>query len=138
MCLYYDYYYYEQEQCTACPPNSHTVGEGSTSLAACSCMAQKGEGGKCEVCDSGSFIDEKGLCTPCPAGTTSTKGSNLGIQSCACGPGFKVTSASNKTVNCEPCPLGYFSRNVGMSCTPCGKDMTTANVGSTSLRDCIK
>jgi hypothetical protein len=38
---------------------------------------------------------------------------------------------------CEPCPMGYFSRTLGSSCTPCGKDMTTMSVGSMSPRDCV-
>ena len=130
------------EQCTRCPPNSHTSGEeGSTSSAACACR-----GSSCGVCKAtGSYIDGEGNCQPCPAGTTSssTKG-GIGIESCACAPGHRITTTTTTTNSttavavCEPCPLGYFSRSVGMSCTPCGKGMTTANVGSTSLRDCLK
>jgi hypothetical protein len=134
------------EQCTPCPPNSHTGGKvGVQSILDCSCSSNNISTIGCGICEGGSYM-ERGLgCLVCPIGTTSTPGGN-GIQACLCPPGnraVKVFNPTNSTtlsavsVICEPCPRGYFSRNVGLSCTQCGKDLTTAFSGSKSLRDCI-
>ena len=139
------------EQCTPCPLNSLSR-EGSQSISYCSCSSKNTSGIGCGICEGGSYMEQGVGCVECPSGTTSIPGGN-GIQSCICPPGNRAVKVFNPNPNdnnssnnnnnlatsmiCEPCPRGFYSRNVGSSCTACGKDLTTAFSGSKSLRDCI-
>jgi len=108
---------------------------------------------KCGSCEAGTYLDlSVHTCKKCPEGTRSYAGDMTGISSCLCEPGYKATkklinlmnSNSSSTVFvdvsifCEPCPIGYFSNKFGASCTMCGKYTTTMDIGSKSIRDCIR
>ena len=122
-------------QCTPCPPNTHTVGTGSVS---CACVGVQ-NGSRCQMCAADQyFIPATRTCNACPPGTKSPM-SSIGINSCLCPRGYlasRQTIETHQTLLCEPCPRGYFSSNLGSSCTPCPWGLSTTVTGATSRLQC--
>ena len=59
------------------------------------------------------------------------------LGECAAG-NFSSDGRGSETVDCRPCPLGYFSTASDLStCTQCDADLTTLSVSSTSADECV-
>lgn len=123
--------------CASCPTGSTTTGAGSTSSAACICIANwyKDGDGVCQRCPDYStssenssgvdsckcnenyFMDDDNLCTKCPQGATTAGIGAVGIDACIC-------------------PVDtYRSEN---NCVKCSTGATTnGNSGQTSIDACV-
>lgn len=125
-----------ERQCTPCPPNSHTAGTGSVS---CACVGVQ-NGSSCQLCAADQYFEPTArTCSACPTGTKSPA-SSIGINSCLCPRGSRAMRqmlVSHQTLLCEPCPRGYFSSDLGSSCTPCPLGLSTIAAGSTSRLLCV-
>jgi hypothetical protein len=66
-------------------------------------------------CAAGTFVDEDGTCTPCPAGTYSDSADS---DSCTvCPPGSYSTTTG--ATSCTTCPANTFSGGATAPCTNC-------------------
>jgi hypothetical protein len=119
-------------QCTACPTNSHTAGVGTANLQGCACQGAQ-NGTSCQLCLANQYYDGA-KCAACPPGTSSAAASTS-LDACMCPRGYRAMRTS--TLRCEPCPLGFYSTGVGLSCAQCPGGSTTASVGATSRLACV-
>ena len=134
-----------EDTCISCPPLKSTKSSGSVNISDCTCSdTSLLPGEDCSTCKSGFYYDDAtNACVMCPGGLSSFQGSR-GIDSCfLCPLGQRTVpmpTSSRKNdppFRCEPCPLGFFSMNIGTKCTVCPKGYTTLNVGSTSSLSCV-
>ncbi|XP_012942656.1 uncharacterized protein LOC101855048 [Aplysia californica] len=136
------------QNCTECPLQNTTDGDGKTSAADCYQAA----------CDAGDFLNAtENVCEPCGYGTyqpdkwqsgclncnqsfsTLTKGSTSSADcKFTCPEGQEEYPPNSET--CRECPRGYY-RNDSLStrfenCTKCGDEFTTIGAGSVSSSNC--
>ena len=102
-------------KCTACPDGFNDSPVASRSVDGCTCKA-------------GTFLEDDGVCTDCPAGTFKE---TSGLQACTqCGVGYISTNASGSTA-CTKCGERY---GTVMQYTPC---ITCNNTNSTCVSGCV-
>jgi hypothetical protein len=87
---------------------------------------------ECPV-DTYKSDDANGLCTPCPAYSTSPTGS-LTEADCKCMAGYFRNNSE-----CVACPVGTYKAEVSdaSACTSCPSTFTTAQTASASLDACV-
>jgi hypothetical protein len=119
-------------QCTACPTNSHTAGVGTANMQGCACKGAQ-NGTTCQLCLANQYYDGA-KCAACPPGTSSAAASTS-LDACMCPRGYRAMRTS--TLRCEPCPLGFYSTGVGLSCAQCPSGSTTVSVGAISRLACV-
>ncbi|XP_013781236.1 uncharacterized protein LOC106465521 [Limulus polyphemus] len=105
-----------------------------------------------ERCSAGKYYDETvGLCRPCgyglyqpqegsfnciPCGPSLTTRSSTAVSQAECRGECSAGLQLSSSLNCEPCPQGFY-RTLGMAaCEQCPRGRTTASVGSTNRSDC--
>jgi hypothetical protein len=105
----------------------------------------------CIPCPLHSFLNHTGGDTCYCSGGYSQVGIGLTVNCTACSPGevsFPGSSnctqcqsgffASSETNSCELCPVNFYSSDSSqIQCTPCPAGRATANLGSTTLEQCI-
>ena len=161
-CAIGTFYNIETKLCIPCPLGSYQNELGSTSCKACPIIMNKSgttstvgarSVNECKPkCSAGKYYDESiGLCRSCGHGAWQ---SHEGSFSCfACGPDLTTRSAEAISKDeckpqckagyqlsiagqCEPCAIGQYRTSSMSACEQCPSENTTANLGSTSIRDC--
>ena len=83
------------------------------------------------ICKSGYYFSE-GECLVCPPGSYCQESIRY-----FCPEGTGSLQQSSTIMNCTKCAKGYYATFDGTSCIACPSDMTTNDIGSTSVNDCI-
>ena len=122
---------------TACPLNSATLADGSSTLASCQCAKGYYRGALgCTLCQRGRYkdaVNNNASCTLCPAGTRSTLTGATSLGDCAvcpagtsslagsevCNPCSSGFAAAEGSGNCTRCAAGFFSDGTLAACSPC-------------------
>ena len=119
--------------CTACPFFLSTVGTGSTSIRDCGCPPPMvaGASGGCVGCRADQY-SLGGVCKTCPLYSMGRAGGSS-LNDCQCVPGYTMTADGV----CSRCEVGTFSAFAGSKeCTACPRGSSTADRGSSSIRQC--
>ena len=107
----------DSSSCVPCPQNSGSPA-GSTSLAACQCIADHvivPPNNVCQICGLGT-VKEGTTCNTCAAGSQRLAGAS----------------------GCTPCPAGQYKQAEQLLCLSCGIGKYRVAQGATAETDCIK
>ncbi|XP_076452127.1 uncharacterized protein LOC143287751 [Babylonia areolata] len=129
-------------QCSMCPPDFITAGNGTASQAECSirnCSAGyflEESNNTCIACPENSYQPDKWAtsCIACPPERLTEIVGATSKDQCllSCSPGRQDQNGT-----CEPCPLGFFKNRTGaVPCHACPLGFRTAGVGSLDEADC--
>lgn len=134
-----------QLNCKACPIIMNKSGTtstiGSRSVNACKAKCNAGKYydesvGLCRSCGHGYYQPNEGSFGCLPCGPELTTRSAEAISKDECKPQCKAGYQLSVNGQCEPCATGYYRTSSMSSCEQCPSENTTANLGSTSIRDC--
>ncbi|XP_046551677.1 sushi, von Willebrand factor type A, EGF and pentraxin domain-containing protein 1-like [Haliotis rubra] len=133
-------------QCTACPANTTTAGNGSTVSTACNLIGcpvghYQDSSTSCKPCGYGFYQPEKwqSLCRKCDTGSTTYRIGATSVTDCVleCPTGTQFNAGTGR---CDPCPQGYFQDKLNptvFECIKCGDpSVITAGPGATSAANC--
>ena len=141
--------------CTACPPNSKSLSEGSATLAACQCMpGYEGANGTCTACRAGFNKSSplSGLCEACPANEYAhstgaltclacpphslAPAGSASVFDCTCVPGY-ISRHTVDALECIPCLPGSFTDQPGqLECSLCAEGTYSGAASSTACLEC--
>jgi hypothetical protein len=127
-----------ERNCRPCLPGG-TSPRGSKGIL--SCKAKPGyygkDGGPFTPCPVGSYKAEEGAskCIKCPPRTATRHEASVG---CLCQPGFYGLFTGDDEGQCQECPKGSYSDDLGLEeCKICDVGGTTYGSGSRYSSDCV-
>ncbi|XP_074599235.1 sushi, von Willebrand factor type A, EGF and pentraxin domain-containing protein uif isoform X2 [Brevipalpus obovatus] len=143
--------YYQNElgqlECKACPMIGNKQGitarSGSRSQNDCKQRCPAGqfyndESRTCQQCGNGFYQPQEGsfYCVPCGQGLTTKSAEAVSVQECRpeCKPGFQLSSLYS--VECEPCPIGFYRPYGFHECRRCDNGKTTGFLGASDRNHC--
>ena len=83
------------------------------------------------ICKSGFYFSE-GECLVCPPGSYCEENIRY-----FCPEGTGSLQEASTIMNCTKCARGYYASGDGTSCISCPSGMTTNDIGSVGIDDCI-
>uniref|UniRef100_A0A383VTT6 Tyrosine-protein kinase ephrin type A/B receptor-like domain-containing protein n=1 Tax=Tetradesmus obliquus TaxID=3088 RepID=A0A383VTT6_TETOB len=129
--------------CDACPDGITTIGDGSTSAAACS-LAQKGfyinpdNAAEALECPLDTYQDQEAAvnaCTPCRNGWRTQETGAIGDAACLAPPGFELKDGAT---NITACAVGSYKADWNRNpCVACGTGLITSEAGAISKDACL-
>ncbi|XP_052814812.1 uncharacterized protein LOC128241762 isoform X2 [Mya arenaria] len=127
-----------QDYCFPCPLGYKTVGNRSTSIAACTEDCFPGyvrnpqNLTECVRCNRGTFRSTQDDCVPCTDGkytledTIAMDSSNCDMDICDFGEFWNVSAS-----NCQKCDFGYYQNEMyELQCKMCASDYSTRDMGA--------
>ncbi|WAQ95237.1 SCUB1-like protein [Mya arenaria] len=127
-----------QDYCFPCPLGYKTVGNRSTSIAACTedCLPGYVRNPQnlteCVRCNRGTFRSTQDDCVPCTDGkytledTIAMDSSNCDMDICDFGEFWNVSAS-----NCQKCDFGYYQNEMyELQCKMCASDYSTRDMGA--------
>ncbi|XP_052791290.1 uncharacterized protein LOC128225235 isoform X2 [Mya arenaria] len=127
-----------QDYCFPCPLGYKTVGNRSTSIAACTedCLPGYVRNPQnlteCVRCKRGTFRSTQDDCVPCTDGkytledTIAMDSSNCDMDICDLGEFWNVSAS-----NCQKCDLGYYQNEMyQLQCKMCASDYSTRDMSA--------
>jgi hypothetical protein len=120
----------------SCDAGTYYVAMSASSCLSCSPGTVSGHNATyCEQCPTGKYYPSSGghVCLDCPRGHYSTPGSAY----CSGCPAGKYIGQGS--IECMPCPVGFFSPSVGdQSCEPCSTGRYAGTEGMISCTLCSR
>jgi len=114
-----------QLECTPCKLGQYSTKISSATPSDClDCLFNPNNPAGSSTCKSqcvaGQYIGSDSKCYNCPAGSYDPQqGAGTSCVMCPAGTRLKYAGAASEILACEKCPVGYFSSEGSMNCSPC-------------------